>query len=59
MSLLNRFQTKLARSSVQGILNDKKIDMSDQMTQEEIILATSEEQGKMDLEASDVVGEAW
>jgi hypothetical protein len=57
--LLERFQTKLERASVQGILTDKKIDMSDQKTQEEIILATSEDQGKIDFDAEDIQGEDW
>ncbi|KAI1720044.1 cyclophilin type peptidyl-prolyl cis-trans isomerase/CLD domain-containing protein [Ditylenchus destructor] len=59
MSLLERFQTKLNRASVQGILLDKKVDMSDIRTQEEIIMATSEDQGKIDLDANDVEGEEW
>lgn len=57
--MLERFQTKLERASVQGILTDKKIDMSDQKTQEEIILATSEDQGKIDFDAEDIQGEDW
>lgn len=57
--MLERFQTKLERASVQGILMDKKIDMSDQKTQEEIILATSEDQGKIDFDAEDIQGEDW
>ncbi|KAI1727654.1 cyclophilin type peptidyl-prolyl cis-trans isomerase/CLD domain-containing protein [Ditylenchus destructor] len=59
MSLLERFQTKLNRASVQGILLDKKVDMSDIRTQEQIIMATAEDQGKMDLDANDVEGEEW
>lgn len=33
--------------------------MSDQRTREEIILATSEDQGKIDLDAQDIQGEDW
>lgn len=40
-------------------MTDKKVDVSDLMTREEIILATSEEQGKIDLDAKDITGEDW
>jgi len=59
MALLQRFKTKLDRSSIQGILTDKMIDMSDQKSREEIILATSAEQGKIDLDAKDLPDESW
>lgn len=59
MSLLDRFKTKLNRASVTGILMDKKVDMSDQKTQEELILATSEDQGKIEFDAKDIEGEEW
>ena len=45
---------------MQDILLDKsKIDMSDKKTQAEILLATSEEQGKIDLDAEDIQGDDW
>jgi peptidyl-prolyl cis-trans isomerase SDCCAG10 len=59
MNLLDRFKTKLSRSNIEGILTDKKVDMSDQKTQEEIILATSADQGKLDLDAKDIEGDEW
>jgi len=57
--LLGRFQTRLQRASVQGVLFDKKVDMSDQKSREDIILATSEDQGKIDFDAEDIQGEDW
>jgi hypothetical protein len=57
--LLERFKTKLDRGSVLGVLSDKKIDLSDLKTQEEIIDASSEEQGKIDLDAEDIAGNDW
>lgn len=59
MDLLDRFKTKLQRTDVQGILMDKAVDMSGIKTKQEIIEATSEDQGKMDLDAPDVEGEEW
>lgn len=59
IALLDRFQTKLQRASVQGILTDTKVDMSDQKSREEIILATSADQGKFDFDAEDIAGEEW
>lgn len=59
MDLLDRFKTKLKRTDVQGILMDKSVDMSDVKTKQQIIEATSEDQGKMDLDAQDVEGEEW
>ena len=62
MSLLDRFQTKLERATVEGILQDKKVDMSDQRTQQEIIEVTSSfppPQGIMDFDAEDLPGEEW
>lgn len=37
MSLLNRFQTTLQRSSVQGVLTGKKVDTSDLKTTKELL----------------------
>ncbi|CAK5074902.1 unnamed protein product [Meloidogyne enterolobii] len=59
IALLGRFQTRLQRASVQGVLFDKKVDMSDQKSREDIILATSEDQGKIDFDAEDIQGEDW
>jgi len=59
IGLLERFKTKLDRATVHGVLFDKKVDVSDVMTQEEIILATSEDQGKIDLDAKDLAGNDW
>ncbi|KAF7640350.1 PPIase cyclophilin-type domain-containing protein [Meloidogyne graminicola] len=59
IALLGRFQTRLQRASVQGVLVDKKVDMSDQKSREDIILATSEDQGKIDFDAEDIQGEDW
>uniref|UniRef100_A0A914M7R1 Spliceosome-associated protein CWC27 homolog n=1 Tax=Meloidogyne incognita TaxID=6306 RepID=A0A914M7R1_MELIC len=59
IALLGRFQTRLQRTSVQGVLFDKKVDMSDQKSREDIILATSEDQGKIDFDAEDIQGEDW
>ncbi|KAL3102324.1 hypothetical protein niasHS_003733 [Heterodera schachtii] len=59
IALLGRFQTTLERTTVKDILFDKKVDMSDQKSREQIILATSEEQGKIDLDAADIQGDEW
>ncbi len=63
MSLLERFQTKLSRASVEGILQDKRVDMSDQKSQQELIEATSSSspppQGQIDFDAEDLPGDEW
>lgn len=59
MDLLDRFKSKLQRTDVQGILTDKAVDMSGIKTKQQIIEATSEDQGKIDLDAPDVEGEEW
>lgn len=41
MSLLNRFQTTLKRSSVQGVLSNKKVDVSDLKTVRELLKETA------------------
>jgi hypothetical protein len=41
MALMNRFQTKLQRSSVAGVLSNKKIDTSDLMTVKELLRETA------------------
>uniref|UniRef100_A0A183CBM3 Spliceosome-associated protein CWC27 homolog n=1 Tax=Globodera pallida TaxID=36090 RepID=A0A183CBM3_GLOPA len=59
IALLDRFQTTLERATVREILFDKTVDLSDQKSREHIILATSEEQGKIDLDAQDIQGDEW
>uniref|UniRef100_A0A914I8J5 Spliceosome-associated protein CWC27 homolog n=1 Tax=Globodera rostochiensis TaxID=31243 RepID=A0A914I8J5_GLORO len=59
IALLDRFQTTLERATVREILFDKTVDLSDQKSREQIILATSEEQGKIDLDAQDIQGDEW
>lgn len=60
MALLSRFQTKLKRASVGGILADRPVDMSDRPTQEELIeMATAEDQGKIELDVEDLATDNW
>uniref|UniRef100_A0AC34QNB4 PPIase cyclophilin-type domain-containing protein n=1 Tax=Panagrolaimus sp. JU765 TaxID=591449 RepID=A0AC34QNB4_9BILA len=59
MALLDLMKTRLSRSSVQGVMRDQKVDMSDLPKMEEIILSTSEDQGKLQEDAEDMTGEEW
>ena len=59
MAMLDLMKTRLSRSSVQGVMRDQKVDMSDKPKIEEIILSTSEDQGKLQEDAEDMTGDEW
>ena len=59
MALIERMKKRLTRSSVEGILTDQKVDMSDVRTREQILEVTPEDLGKIDLDAEDLEGDDW
>lgn len=59
MKMLDLLKTRISRSSVQGVMRDQKVDMSDVPKMEEVILATSDDQGKLQVDAEDIVGDDW
>uniref|UniRef100_A0A914EFE3 Spliceosome-associated protein CWC27 homolog n=1 Tax=Acrobeloides nanus TaxID=290746 RepID=A0A914EFE3_9BILA len=59
MALIERMKKRLSRSSVEGILTDQKVDMSDVRTREQVLEVTPEDLGKIDLDAEDLEGDDW